>query len=241
VTSQIIPSTLYDEIIVLEQAILALEQELERASSEVELFESKIVGALYTEILRVRELTVLYKDLKKAKKDKRLEQKKKGKNYKAPIGTNLPISIEEDKIMQLTYSNDRKRLYREALVKVHPDKFAQDEALVSKANELTARLIEVYKNGDMGDLVSLHQHIVTGNAMNYDLSQPESIKDPLALIEYLKKKKTELKYALELVKKSEFYQVLYSYVNPLTYIEELKEQFAFRIQQLEKRTRKAFK
>lgn len=233
---------LHEQIKTLEAEIADLERDLSAAEMKLNGFENQIRTQLDAEITQVNILTLLYKKLQRAKKDKRLEQKKKGKNYKEPVAGLKPqeqVHKAADLLTQLSQGQELKRLYREAMLKVHPDKFAHDKEQMARATDLTTQLIEIYKSGDLEDLVAFHEHIVTGNAMSHVPYQPEQVANPASLLQFLQKKKAELDYALEILKSSYTYQVLETYENPLSFIDELRVQFQQRILQLQKRTRKA--
>lgn len=225
----------------LEKEIARLESDLQTAENQVNAFTAQIRSQLYPQIRRLQELAALYKAQKQAKKAKRLEQKKKGKRYQAPQGLK-PIENATGKGAQSqeteAQAQARKRLFKEAIVQVHPDKFATEGAEVSeRANELTRQLQELYATGDLQDLAGFHEHILSGNAMAHVPYQPTSVKDPAAMQAFLHQKRDELAKNLQTLQTSELYQVLQTYPNPLTFIPELKSQFEARIATFEKRTR----
>ena len=69
----------------LEMEIAQLKHKLEQLTVKVNVFEATLRSHLSSEIIEIQELSVLYKAQKKAKKQKRLEQKKRGKNYVEPV------------------------------------------------------------------------------------------------------------------------------------------------------------
>lgn len=228
-----------NELHALEQQIHTLETQLTEAEQMVNVFETQIRSKLYNEIRRINELTALYKQQKRDKKAKRLEQKKRGKNYKEPQGVlktkpagNAATTPGSDEQQEL------KRLYKEAIVHVHPDKFANDgEHTSEKANALTVQLNAIYQSGDLQELKDFHEHILSGNAMAHIPYQPSTIADADALRTYLSRKRDELLQQLEALKEMHLYTVLQTYAEPLTFIDELRTQFVERILQLQKRTR----
>src|SRR5688572_21057518 len=223
----------------LEKEIAFLEKELAKAEVEINTFTAQIRSRLYNQIKRIHELSALYKQQKNAKKAKRLEQKKKGKNYREPqkFPTNLPDKPGTD-IQAVTDQQELKRLYKEAIRHVHPDKFVnEDEAKTEKATALTTQLNDLYESGNLDELKGFHEHILSGNAMSHIPFKFESIPDPESMLAFLRKKKEELSKSLLEVKASELFKVLATYPEPLTFIDELKLQFEHKISQLEKRTR----
>lgn len=217
----------------LETALSALEHRLNS-------FEALLRSKLQHEIIRIGELTALYKQHKQAKKAKRLEQKKRGKNYQEPkdikqitVKSTGFTPLSTDQLQQL------KKLYKEAIVQVHPDKFAQEGAdKARRATDLTMQLNALYQQEDLEELSQFHQHILSGNAMSHVSFQPASVLNTDAMILFLMKKKKALEENISQLEQSTSFEVLSTYENPASFVDELREQFQHRIRQLEKRTRK---
>jgi hypothetical protein len=229
-----------DKIRLLEDEIALLEKELKGVESDLNSFEYKIRFELRNQILRINELTVLYKKQKGDKKSKRLDQKKKGRNYKEPKElkkTNRSNSKKDEQ--GFDEQQKLKRLYKEAIIHVHPDKFVNtSNDKTERANSLTVQLNDIYKRGNIEELNQFHEHIISGNAMSHVAFKPESIINPKALLAFLQNKKNEMIISIEQIKLSQTFLVLKTYSEPLKFIEELRLQFEERIAQLEKRTRK---
>lgn len=225
----------------LQREISALEADLERLKQETGVFEREIHSRLYRQIARVRELYELYKKQKKEKKAKRLEQKKKGKNYKEPKQLQPNRRPKEAEVaLNGDEQQALKRLYREAVVQVHPDKVSQagDENRTQHATSLTARLNDIYKRGDLDELINFYQTIISGSQVPGLNTPVEDRIDPKVRLAFLKRKKEAVLLQLEQLQHSISYTVLQTYENPFSFIEELRLQFEKRIRQLEKRTRK---
>ncbi len=223
----------------LEQEIALLERELTEAETRINVFTAQIRAQLQEQIRRIGELVSLYKNQKQEKKAKRQAQKKKGKNYREPQNLQ-PSKNGSEKGQKVEKPNraELKRLFREAIVQVHPDKFAtEEETLALKATELTRQLTELYQSGDLEELKGFHEHILSGNAMAHVPYQPDTVKDPAAMSNFLQRKRDELSQLIREIKTSELYHVLETYENPLTFIPELKQQFENRIAVFERRTR----
>lgn len=232
-----------NQITTLEREIAVLEKELQAAETELNAFTGQIRAQLHNQILQIRELRDLYKKHKAAKKAKRLEQKKKGKNYREPkalaqtnngiAGNPKPAQPNQEEL---------KRLYKEAIRQVHPDKFATEEPEISdRATALTVQLNEIYDSGDLTEMQGFYEHIISGNAMSHVPYQPETLANPEAMLLFLQKKQHELAAALTELKTSQLFVILKTYENPLTFIPELRQQFEDQIKLLQKRTRKTNK
>lgn len=223
----------------LEAEIVELREALDDVEHKTNAFEALLRSHLIDKLMEERELAVLYKQQKLAKKAKRLEQKKKGKTYVEPVG----LSVQKGQANPYITSNEaddkeKKRLYREAMLHVHPDKFSMDDEKMDRATELTTRLIEIYKTEDLASLQTYHAHLfrnaglpgmMASSAVNVQLTVSDN---------YLLIQKKQLEQRLTAAKKRHTYHVLNTYKNPLSYIDELKVYYGDRITKLRKRTRK---
>lgn len=223
----------------LEKEIQMLEAEVRLAEANLNAFTHLIRSRLAAEISQLNQLTELYKAQKKAKKDKRQAQKKRGKNYQEPKSIlRHPASYSERTTANPADQQELKRLYKEAIVRVHPDKFVnEDEEKNTMATDITSRLNDLYQSGELDLLRDFHEHILSGNAMSYVPFSGKPVTNPQALVEHLEQKKQELKGRLAAIQKSRLYEVLTSYDHPATFIEELRPEFEERILVMKKRTR----
>ena len=226
------------EQLLLKAQISLLKQELNEIEQKTTAFEAILRSHLTNLLIEEQELTVLYKKLQKAKKDKRLAQKKKGKKFKEVTGLKV-ISDKKESSTTAEEQKEKKRLYREAMFYVHPDKFSMNEGKIDIATEITTKLIEIYQTGSLEELQSYHTHIFSGNAL-MQFVKPSSVTLDLTRKDtYLQNELEQLKNQLENAKIQHTYKVLMEYENPLTFIDELKEYYTDRIFKLKKRTRKA--
>ncbi|RYE21991.1 MAG: hypothetical protein EOP42_25080 [Sphingobacteriaceae bacterium] len=224
--------------ILLEKDIILLEAELLLLQNTVNTFKIQLQTALSAQIGRIQVLTDICKNQKQAKKQKRLEQKKRGKNYKQPVGLKLNNASFTGKNLVSVDEQQLKRLYKEAIVQIHPDKIiGANEEINQRATDITARLNQFYKSGDLEELNHLYEHIISGNALHYKPDQPETINNLPAMIQYLQNKKQKLEVLVQEIKTSEIYQLWLNQKDLPALIEELKLQYTERIMVLEKRTR----
>ncbi|MBK5209380.1 MAG: hypothetical protein JJE44_07735 [Flavobacteriaceae bacterium] len=225
------------EQLLLKAKINLVQQELNEIEQKVNAFEAILRSYLENEIIEEQELTVLYKKLQLAKKEKRFAQKKKGKNFKEVEGLKV-ISNNIRQTNSLDEQKEKKRLYREAMLFVHPDKFSMHDEKIDLATDITTKLIEIYQTGNLAELQIYHTHIFSGNAM---MQFPETSEKNVNAKQdsYLKNELEKLEKQLQLAKNKHIFKVLTEYENPLTFIDELKEYYHDRIFKLKKRTRKA--
>lgn len=130
-----------------------------------------------------------------------------------------------------------KRLYREAMLHVHPDKFSMEEEKIDLATEITGKLISIYQSGNLLELQMIHRHITNGNAMNQMQESATSNTKIATSDTYLKREKEKLEALLLAAKNKHSYKVLSEYADPLTFIDELKIFYADKIEKLRRRTR----
>jgi len=222
--------------LLLQAEVKALAGQLVELEQSVSTFESALRSQLADELIEVQELTILYKEQKQTKKEKRLAQKQRGKNYQPPVALKV-VPERISKKSSDANEKERKRLYREAMLHVHPDKFNMNEEQSDLATEVTTKLIEIYKSGDLGLLEDYHAHIFSGNAMLKFVDKPKELQKKSSNSEYLKREKERLLNEIELIKARYTYKVLTSYPNPMTFVKELKAYYIDRINKLKRRTR----
>ncbi|WP_420574402.1 hypothetical protein [Kordia sp.] len=217
-----------------------LQKEYDTVEQKVQALKNLIHSHLTDEIVEVQELTIIYKELKSAKKQQRLQQKQRGRNYVAPKGIKVISKPSKDK--NVNHSKEKKRLYREAMLHVHPDNFYFTNEQVDLATNVTAKLIQIYKEGDLEMLKAYHAHIFSDMELA-TLSEKTAVSVVLKADKksYLKSEIERLKTELIQLKNSSLYKVVTEYDNPYTFIDELKVYYKDRLVKLRKRTRKAFK
>ncbi|NKI27331.1 hypothetical protein HCG49_12225 [Arenibacter sp. 6A1] len=229
-----LPSIPASDPSLLQGKIDKLTVELREVLQKVAAFENILRAYVADEIIAEQELSLLYKQQKKAKKEKRLSQKKRGKNFSAPQGLQpskhtKPIQKNPEE------QKEKKRLYREAMLYVHPDKFSMQEEKLDLATEVTSKLIDIYQSGDLATLQAYHAHIFSGHA----LIASEPLLKPTAMDgnAYLEMELQALQSQLAEVKGRYTYKVLTTYANPMSFKEELKAYYTDRLAKLRKRTR----
>lgn len=221
----------------LHEQITDLQKELDDISSKVDAFEALLQSHLSNEIIEEQELSILYKAQKAEKRAKRLAQKKRGKNYVEPVGLKVQKQPSLASALNDEESKEKKRLYREAMLHVHPDKFSMNTDKVDLATELTTRLVEIYKHEDMATLVAFHAYLLKNSELTDDEQSLQSIDRSVSPDAYLLMEKARLDKALAGVKSRHSYHVLTTYEDPSTFISELKTYYQDRIQKLKRRTR----
>ncbi|MBC8767005.1 hypothetical protein H4O18_03275 [Arenibacter sp. BSSL-BM3] len=229
-----LPIELPTQIQLLQKEIDSLRLEVNEIVQKTSAFENILRSKIEDELIEEQELSQLYKLQKKAKKEKRQIQRKLGKNYQESTGiqtTKRTVFPEKNSKEQL----QKKHLYREAMLHVHPDKFSMQKDKLDLATEITAKLIEIYQSGDLASLKAYHAHIFNGNTSLQPLGKPIQTKGSGRA--YLLQERKKVLEELSLAKNRHTYKILTEYENPLTFVDELKSYYKNRISKLRKRTR----
>jgi len=225
----------------LNDEISQLEERISRIGEAINGFEKSIRLKLNSLIFRLTVLSEKMKEKQKLKKAKRLEQKKRGKNYKEPVQL-IPSKPGYKSVKEIHAGEEQelKRLYKEAIVQVHPDKLGPDgeKDAIRTATDLTAQLNGIYKNGDLEALLNFYQNIVLSHPTFENRAIDLPSVDPKIRMAALLSKKENLAKQLQKLESNYLYHVLQTYENPLIFIDELEFQFQEKIVKLEKRTRK---
>ncbi|WP_159022901.1 hypothetical protein [Formosa sp. L2A11] len=221
----------------LQISIEAIKQELESITNQIDAFEDVLRLHLTDYIIEVQELNTLYKQQKRVKKDKRLAQKQRGKNYKTPTGLQ-PTKQETSEYSNLDSETKllKKKLYREAMLHVHPDKFSLTPDEQESATEITTQLINIYKNEDLEALQIFHAQIFS-NSLDLKLNTKTTTQPSINKTEALKITLKQLEKELASLKASELYNIISTYKNPLHFVDELILYYKDKIEKLKKRTR----
>lgn len=215
-----------------------LDQELRELQQNLKPYENLIYEQLRNEFGQLATLSELHKKYTKDKKQKRQEQKERGKNYKAaknlikanPKETN--VSTNKDLIKA-----DLKKIYREAINKIHPDKISHksDETAIYTATELTAQLNKLYKNGDLEDLKFFYytltdENLLKTNGPNKNLPANDYYK-------LLIKEQQNLEAEIKALMDTSFFYYFNQNKKPQEFIDDLRERLLIKIKKLKKRTK----
>ncbi|GGW27856.1 hypothetical protein [Arenibacter certesii] len=229
-----LPNLPHSQIQKLQDQINAIERELQEVVDRTLGFEKLIVAKLEDQIILEQELSLLYKQQKQAKKEQRKNQKQRGKNY-SPTSTLSLTTKEPTPLRNKEEQQQKKRLYREAMLFVHPDKFSTQRDKLELATEITTQLIQIYEEGDLATLQAYHAHVFSGNTLLPSTPQPEKITG--SGLDFLKMELARLQEALHLAKNKHTFKVLTEYKEPMDFLEELKAYYKDRISKLRRRTR----
>ena len=219
----------------LQKELESLKAQMMEVEQATEAFEATLRAALIEELILEQELTALYKEQKKAKKEKRLEQKKRGKNYKEPKDI-VSQSRPSKEVASPEDAKALKKLYREAMLHVHPDKFSMQEDMQDLAHEATTQHIQLYQQGDLAALQAYVNHILAEGLVQKE-SAAKLVTSEVDMLAHLKNEIARLQSELEAARNRYTYKVWSTYAEPNTFIDELREYYLDRIAKMKRRTR----
>ena len=183
----------------LELQLNALENELVEAEKLVHEFlvrHTKELGTLIIELLELRKVTAKTEE-EKAEAEQDEETYREG--YEANKDTVIPeLTVEEKK--------DLNKIYREASMLCHPDRFANEPLeKQKKAEELFKELADAYSNNDTKRVQGILQQLKNG-ILSVDLQNAPSKKDTIKVIlETLKNKAVAITQKIRELKGTEVY------------------------------------
>jgi phosphatidylserine/phosphatidylglycerophosphate/cardiolipin synthase-like enzyme len=127
-----------------------------------------------------------------------------------------------------------RKLYREACMLAHPDRFADDPQKAKEAQQIMQELLAARQRNDLQTIQNILQKLKDQTAF---LSDIDSIQNPDALHTILKRlleQKEQLQLQIEQLKNTDSYRILLQYPDPNQYFELLKQQLQTQIKILEK-------
>jgi hypothetical protein len=127
-----------------------------------------------------------------------------------------------------------RKLYREACMLAHPDRFADNPQKAKEAQQIMQELLAARQRNDLQTIQNILQKLKDQTAF---LSDIDSIQNPDALHTILKRlleQKEQLQLQIEQLKNTDSYRILLQYPDPNQYFELLKQQLQTQIKILEK-------
>jgi hypothetical protein len=230
-----------DVISSIQSKIEQLEQELIHIKQQLRPIQNLIHQQLQQEIQQLARLSELHKKYQIDKKSKRKEQKQRGKNYKKPEpGIQILKPQASLNTKNGSTNPELKKLFREAIVKIHPDKINhKSEAItLQKATDLTAQLNQLYKNGDLDDLKLFYSTISQEFTISGKISTDDNIQSLTQHKNLLLKKQQKLITELDAIKTTRLFYCLSEEIQTIEFIENIRETLFAKIKKLERRTRK---
>jgi hypothetical protein len=225
-----------DENFDLKLKINVVKAEIEKVKNELNEFEAILRNFVLDDMIEEQELAAKYRNFQKEKKNKRLAQKKKGKNYQEPKGLKV---VQNEKVQEESQESklERKQLYRETMLRIHPDRVGNSMEDKSRATELTIKLVEIYSSGNRKELELFCAHVQSEEDKESSVLMDTKIENSATVV-YFENELANLELNLAKLKSKHTYEVLSTYERPIDFAQELKDFYKDRIEKLKKRTRK---
>jgi len=210
----------------LELQLNALENELVEAEKLVHEFlvrHTKELGTLIIELLELRRITAKTKE-EKAEAEQDDQTYREG--YEAHKDTVIPELTNEEK-------KDLNKMYREASMLCHPDRFANESPEKQKhAEEMFKQLADAYRNNDTIKVQEILQKLKNG-ILSVDPANAPNKKDTLKVtLETMKNKAATITQKIKDLKVTEVYITAVSNTDWDEYFADAKTNFQKQIESL---------
>ena len=126
------------------------------------------------------------------------------------------------------------RLYRETLMKIHPDRYENDPEKRDIVTQLTQKLVEAYKKSDFETVRRIWEEVQKGWIFVEDLLKSSDWDAIFALVQRLRTKRQQLEQDLTNLREDSLVKAVEDYPNFEDYIEISRQQLTMNIQQLKK-------
>lgn len=198
--------------------------EIEKALHEFSIQYNTILGKTILEILKIKKQLA---QSEKEREQAEAEEEEFSKDYE---------SKKDIKIRSLNEAEQKelKKLYREASMQCHPDKFIDDPVKVIIAQQVFVSLTEAYKSNDLEKVREILHNIKSGNFNMDELAHSNKKEDLKAQISNLKRKLKETTEILNALKVSSSYNIIESHKDLNQYFSELKQKLEFELELLKK-------
>jgi len=215
------------EIQLLEAEIAQLDAEKSELENRLEYAANQIRIALHDLLLEKLRLEALLAAQRARQTNKAADkQNAQRRQDKAEEANNTFQSLSErQRILERPIDETLlKKLYREACMLAHPDKFMNEPEKQQKATELMARLAEAYRNKDLDLVQHIWQRLHNGLAFGFDWATPRDANLLLQIRESLLTRREALLQEIEGLRQSFTYTLLTRYAKLDDYINQQREQ-----------------
>lgn len=197
-------------ILELETRISELEQDKAESQGVLDRFLLYIRQQLRDIILHEMLLKAEYARLQAEKSKKRSDKetyedlknefKRNQETFNAEKNKHIPVLYQEDLLSM-------KQMFREAVLAAHPDRFNGNPEKEAKANEITARLNNAYRNNDIETVREIWQSLRDGTAFGIELSSIDDLDKLELLFKKLEIKLNNLVNEISSIKSDKYYSV----------------------------------
>lgn len=197
-------------ILELETLISELEQDKAESQGIIDRFLLYIRQQLRDTILHEMLLKAEYARLQ-AEKSKKRSDKETYEDLKKEFTRNQEtFNVEKNKSIPVLYQEDllsMKQMFREAVLAAHPDRFNGYPEKEAKANEITARLNNAYRNNDIETVRDIWQSLRDGTAFGIELSSIDDLDKLEILFKKLELKLNNLTNEINSIKSDKYFSV----------------------------------
>ena len=220
--------------------------ELEALISEREEEKADIQGVLGRFIIRIRQRlsALILKKMELQTEHSRLVAENSGKRSDQEMYENMrdfhtenAKSFESAKSKTITTLDkaeqiNMKKMFREAVFAVHPDRFNDNPEKEAKATEITTRLNDAYRNNDIDTLSEIWQLILNDTVFSFNLSDINDFEKLEKLAKKLEAKYNQLVNEVKVLKIDEYYQVASNQTRWADYFIDLESKLEINIELL---------
>lgn len=220
----------------LEQEIACLETEKNALFSQINGFDRRIRMLLSDLLLRHLELKKRLAEIKAKltgkKQDEQVYQERREhfEQFKEKLAEDIRNPVAD---IPADQEADMKRLYREAVLMAHPDRFHHDPDKEAEANKIMAELSDAFRKKDFQRVKALHEALKNGTAFSIDWKNAGDISQLQQLVEKLALRRNALLEEIRQTRSSESWKTLQDHPDPDAYAESLRAQLEHNIQILE--------
>lgn len=198
--------------------------EVEKALHEFSIQYNTILGKTILEILNLKKQLA---QSEKEKEQAEAEEEEFSKDYDNKKDIKIKNLNEADQ-------KELKKLYREASMQCHPDKFIDDPIKVAIAQKVFVALTEAYKSNDLDKVREILHNLKSGNFSIDEVVYSNKKEDLKSQISNLKRKLKETAAILNDLKISSSYNIIERNKNLEQYFSELKQKLEFELELLKK-------
>lgn len=198
--------------------------EVEKAIYEFTILYNNVLGKTIVDILKLKkELARTKKEKQQAEEDE--QEFTKEYNSKKNIIINNLTEVEQKEL---------KKLYREASMQCHPDKFVGDSVKIEVAQQVFVSLTEAYKANDLDRVKEILQDLKSGVFQVVEVNQSNKKEVLRVQILNLKRKMRQVEDDLKKLRSSSTYLIIEKHKDLNEYIFDLKEKLEFELEMLKK-------
>ncbi|KAB7725991.1 DUF1669 domain-containing protein [Rudanella paleaurantiibacter] len=215
------------EILVLEAEVTQLETEKADLEQRLEYTANQIQMALHTLLVEKLNLETQLAAKRAKETDKAADRQKADKQQQRleEAEETFRRVAERQQILDMPVDEALlKKLYREACMLAHPDKFMDTPEKQERANNLMAQIADAYRNKDLDTVRAIWQRLQDGTAFGFDWNTPRNASVLNQIRGTLQARKDELTATIHRLQQSFIYTIITQYPDLSEYIASQRQQ-----------------